>query len=239
MQIRPARRFHPPPTPFVRPTEGVVADIINHKSSIERIPNKKFSVQNADYYVNALRKNYEDCNVPFKQPDVIESVCRYPDLVSPEKYVDFLDKVYVKLNILKSGKVRLKIVPHFLIMWENYYSKGKVPPIKTIIAAYKAVGYSDKFIDKIQKNAKKRTEFMKKIAIVLEKIFDKSTTTRKKTVKVKPEPVVEKEEDEAPPEEEDEDDDDAPEEDEGFMEDEEEEVEDPAMEDVGVDDFDE
>ena len=48
MLKRPTRRFHPPPTPFVRPVKGVVADIINNNSSIERTPIKKFSVQNAD-----------------------------------------------------------------------------------------------------------------------------------------------------------------------------------------------
>ena len=245
MLKRPTRRFHPPPTPFVRPVKGVVADIINNKSSIERTPIKKFSVQNADNYVEALRKTYETYNVPFKKPDVIESVCRYPDIKAPEKHVDFVDKVYVKWTILKSGKVRLKIIPHFLILWDTYYSKCETPPLKNVIAAYKAVGYSDVFIEKIHKNAKKRVEFTKKLTSIIEKIFDKSNT-RRKVVKAKPLPIVEKEDDAPPPEDdalspedEKDDDDDTPEEDERLVDEEEEDADDTVTEDVGVDDFDE
>tara|TARA_Y100000389_G_scaffold188855_2_gene211897 strand:- start:8087 stop:8764 length:678 start_codon:yes stop_codon:yes gene_type:complete len=224
--------------------KGVVADIINNKSSIERTPIKKFSVQNADNYVEALRKNYETCNVPFKKPDVIESVCRYPDIKAPDKHLDFVDKVYVKWTILKSGKVRLKIIPHFLILWDTYYSKCKAPPLKSVIAAYKAIGYSDAFIEQIHKNAKKRVEFAKKLTGIIEKIFDKSNT-RRKVVKAKSVPIVQKEdvsppEDDAPPPEDDEDDDDdAPEEDERLVDEEEEDADDTVTEDVGVDDFDE
>ena len=158
-----------------------------------------------------------------------------------EPELDFVDKVYVKMNILKSGKVRIKFVPHFLEMWNKYYSKGKKPPIKTVIAAYKAIGFSNAFLEKITINQKKRAEFAKKIEKILEKIFDKSTTTKRKTVKPKVEEKVEDVEDKNElPEEDVEEDDDGPEEDEGIIaEDDEDDAEEENADDVCVDDFDE
>lgn len=243
MLKRPSLRIHPTPTPHdIKPTSGVLADIIRGFKTEPSHPQKRksFSLQAHEVYMRLLERNYKECGVPFKVPEVTELQPPKTNDTPDEPELDFADKVYVKMNILKSGKVRIKLVPHFLEMWNNYYSKGKKPPIKTVIAAYKAIGFSNVFLEKITANQKKRAEFAKKIEKVLEKIFDKSTTTKRKSVKPKVEEKVEDIEDRCDPPEEDDEDEDGPEEDEGILaEEEDEDVEEDNMDDVCVDDFDE
>ena len=248
MLKRPTHRFHPPTTPNVsRPTSGVLANIIQGFKTEPTRPHKqeKFAIQASSVYARLLERNYEYYGVPFKSPDIIELQAPKKRDRQDEPELDFVDKVYLKLVILKSGKVRVKLIPHFLELWYNYYSKGKKPPIKMVIAAYKAIGFSNEFLQKITTNQKKRIEFAKKLEKIIEKIFDKSTTTKRKTVKPKvEEKVEEKVEDvettDAPLDDDDDDDDDGPEEDEGILpEEEEEDAEEENVDDVCVDDFDE
>ena len=242
MLKRPARRFHPAPTPHdIKPTSGVLADIIKGFKTEPPRPQKQksFSIQASEVYVRLLEKNYKEYGVPFEAPEVTELQPPKKRDVQDEPELDFVDKVYVKFNILKSGKVRIKLVPHFLEMWNNYYSKGKKPPIKTVTAAYKAVGFSNAFLDQIAVNQKKRVEFSKKIEKILEKIFDKTITSKRKPAKSKPEEKVEDIEEKCDLPEDDDDDDDGPEEDEGIIVEEEDEIEEENMDDVCVDDFDE
>lgn len=243
MLKRPAHRFHPPTTPNVsRPTSGVLANIIQGFKTEPIRPQKqeKFAIQASNVYARLLEKNYAYYGVPFKSPDIIELQPPKKRDIQDEPELDFVDKVYLKLVILKSGKVRVKLIPHFLELWNNYYSKGKKPPIKTVITAYKAIGFSDVFLQKINTNQKRRTEFAKKIEKIIEKIFDKSTTTKRKPVKPKVEEKIEEVETIEVPPEEDDDDDDGPEEDEGILpEEEEDDAEEENLDDVCVDDFDE
>ena len=187
MLKRPAHRFHPPTTPNVsRPTSGVLANIIQGFKTEPTRPQKqeKFAIQASNVYARLLEKNYAYYGVPFKSPDIIELQPPKKRDIQDEPELDFVDKVYLKLVILKSGKVRVKLIPHFLELWNNYYSKGKKPPIKLVIAAYKAIGFSDVFLQKINTNQKKRIEFAKKIEKIIEKIFDKTTTTKRKPATV-------------------------------------------------------
>jgi hypothetical protein len=112
------------------------------------VPERKpFYVQNADDYVRLLKKNYEYYGVPFKNPNV-EEIPPYDKVDDTiETHVEHLDQIVVKLNVLKSGKVRVKLLPHMAILNEKYYSKYKPPPIKNITSALKAIGYSQEFMD--------------------------------------------------------------------------------------------
>ena len=249
MLKRPTHRFHPPTTPNVsRPTSGVLANIIQGFKTEPTRPQKqeKFAIQASNVYARLLEKNYEYYGVSFKSPDIIELQPPKKRARQDEPELDFVDKVYLKLVILKSGKVRVKLIPHFLELWYNYYSKGKKPPIKMVIAAYKAIGFSNEFLQKITTNQKKRVEFSKKIEKIIEKIFDKSTTTKRKTAKPKVEEKVEEKAEDVETtdvpldDDDDDDDDDGPEEDEGIIpEEEEEDAEEENVDDVCVDDFDE
>ena len=209
---------------------------------------KPFYVQNADDYVRLLKKNYEYYGVPFKNPNV-EEIPPYDKVGdSIETHVEHLDQIVVKLNVLKSGKVRVKLLPHMAILNEKYYSKYKPPPIKTITSALKAIGYSQNFIESTLQKYKKRNQLIEKRWKILEKKFNAPSTAsrnKKKKMDKKAEAEAEAEaeteagvdsEDDEPEEKKD---DDEPEEDEAIEidedGDEEEVVEDDYVSDGGDD----
>ena len=155
--------------------------------------------------------------------------------------------IVVKLNVLKSGKVRVKVLPQMAILNEKYYSKYKPPPIKSITSALKSIGYSQEFMDSMMVKYKKRNALIEKKWKILEKRFDAPSTAsrnKKKKADKKAEAEAEAEaetevvvEDEDPEEEKK--DDDEPEEDEAIVVDEEgdeeEVVEDDYVSDGGDD----
>ena len=118
------------------------------------------------------------------------------------------------------------------ILNENYYSKFKVPPIKSVLSVLKSHGYSNEFIQSVKDKHKKRNKLIEIKWKKLEKFFDKTSTKKKKKPKKKEEIV---EEDVV---EEEKKDDDEPEEDEAIEiddEDEEEVVEEDYVSDGGDD----
>ena len=138
---------------LVRPTKDDVRRILNIVPLEEREkPSKSFSVQNSQQYLKLLEKNYEYYGLEFKKPDVSESVYTPPPSGKVEHHFEYPDRVVVKLNVLKSGKVRVKIFTHVAQLWEKYNSKGKVPPHKSLVSAYKNMGYSEAFIDKMNRS---------------------------------------------------------------------------------------
>ena len=209
------------------------------------VPERKpFYVQNADDYVRLLKKNYEYYGVPFKNPNV-EEIPPYDKVDDTiETHVEYLDQIVVKLNVLKSGKVRVKLLPHMAILNEKYYSKYKPPPIKSITSALKALGHSQNFIESTLQKYKKRNQLIEKRWKILEKKFDApSTASRNKKKKMDKKAEVEAEEEAGVDSEDDEPeekkDDDEPEEDEAIEiddeGDEEEVVEDEYVSDGGDD----
>jgi len=189
-----------------------------------------FYVQNHKDYLKDLEKNYKYYGVPFKKPNV-EEIPDYDSNIKPyEKHIDFLDQVPVKLNVLKSGKVKVKILYQMVNLNDKYYYNAKPPPIKIILSTLKSLGYSTEFIDTVSENNKKRQKLIQVKWKKLEKYFDTpsvSSRSRKKGAKKK-EKEKEKERNEEEPFMEDDDNvknDDEPEEDEGMdMEQDEEEV---------------
>src|SRR5210317_644065 len=147
---------------------------------------KPFYVQNAESYVNLLKKNYESCGVPFKRPNV-EEMPPYEKIGDGiETHIDHLDQIVVRLNVLKTGKVRVKIIPHMAVLNEKYYSKYKVPPIKSVTSALKALGYSQDFMDSMLQKYKNRNQLIEKKWKIIEKRFDApSTSAANKTKKAK------------------------------------------------------
>ncbi len=209
-----------PTPPFVRPTKGVVHDILNLKQYVELEPKPTVAQERTEEYFRILKKNYEDNNLVFKKPDVIESQLKHKVTSDAESHIDYLDQVQVRLSVLKTGKVRVKYVLHGAQLYEKYYAHGKTPPIKTITTAYKNLGYSESFIQSMIVKHKKRVEFGKKVGKILDTIFEKSGGAKKKK-KEEVKKVVEEEE----PEEEEEEEEDGPEEDEALVADDEDEEE--------------
>jgi len=178
--------------------------------------------------------------IPFNKPNV-EEIQPPPKIdTNIESYIETLDTVVLNLTVLKNGKVKVKLIPHMAILNEKYYSKGKPPPIKNVLSALKAHGYSDEFIQTVKDKHKKRTKLMdikwKKLQYLYENTPSKKKKKSKKKEIPEEEAVIGDDEDEDDEDEEKEKDDE-PEEDEGLdVEIEEEEVvEDDYVSDGGDD----
>ena len=212
------------------------------------IEKKPFYVQNKKDYLESLERNCKEMGIPFKKPNVEEMPPYEKVDDSIETHIEYLDQIVVNLNVLKSGKVRVKVLPQMAVLNEKYYSKYKPPPIKSITSALKAIGYSREFMESMMVKYKKRNELIEKKWKILKKRFDAPSTAsrnKKKKADKKAEAAeaaeaVEAEvgvEDEDPEEEKK--DDDEPEEDEAIVVDEDDEeeevVEDDYVSDGGDD----
>ena len=216
---------------------------------------KPFYVQNKKDFLESLERNCREMGIPFKKPNVEEIPIPKKIDSYVEQHIDNLDQIVVHLNVLKSGKIRIKVIPHMAVLNEKYYSKYKIPPIKSITSALKALGYSQEFMDSMMEKYKKRNELIERKWKILEKSFDAPSTAsrnKKKKADKKAEAAeaeaaeaeaaeaaaAEATEAEAGVEDEDPEDDDEPEEDEAIVvdeDDEEEVVEDDYVSDGGDD----
>lgn len=214
------------------------------------IEKKPFYVQNKKDYLESLERNCREMGIPFKKPNVEEIPIPKKINSYVEQHIDNLDQIVVHLNVLKSGKIRIKVIPHMAVLNEKYYSKYKIPPVKSITSALKALGYSQEFMDSMMEKYKKRNELIERKWKILEKSFDAPSTAsrnKKKKADKKAEAAeaeaaeaaaAEATEAEAGVEDEDPEDDDEPEEDEAIVvdeDDEEEVVEDDYVSDGGDD----
>ena len=225
-------------------TPGSFLYNIVHGKNDNIIEKKPFYVQNKKDYLESLERNCKEMGIPFKKPYVEETPPYEKVDDSIETHIEHLDQIVVNLNVLKSGKVRVKVLPHMAVLNEKYYSKYKIPPIKSISSALKAIGYSQEFMDSMMVKYKKRNALIEKKWKILEKRFDAPSTAQKKKQKkadkkaeAEAEAETEVVEDEDPEEEKK--DDDEPEEDEAIVVDEEgdeeEVVEDEYVSDGGDD----
>lgn len=203
------------------------------------IEKKPFYVQNKKDYLESLERNCKEMGIPFKKP-YVEEIPPYEKVDdSIETHIEYLDQIVVHLNVLKSGKVRVKVLPQMAVLNEKYYSKYKPPPIKSITSALKAIGYSQEFMESMMVKYKKRNELIEKKWKILEKRFDAPSTAsrnKKKKADKKAEAEAETEvvDDEDPEEEKK--DEDEPEEDEAIVVDEDEDDEEEVVEDDYVSD---
>jgi glutamyl-tRNA reductase len=89
-------------------------------------------------------------------------------------------------------------------LYDKYYKHAKRPPFKMVLQAYKSHGFSNEFLQRIEKNNEKRKREALRIEKIFTKIFDKEPTKKVKKAKKKEEPelnedVVEPIEDEDQP----------------------------------------
>ena len=173
-------------------------------------------VYKEDDYLKMLKKNNETLGIPYKDPNLP----KYEKPVKPESKKEpeltFCDRVYLKMKILKSGIVRIKLDASIATLHEKYYSKAKRPPMKSVVQAYKSMGFSTEFLEKIKKGFAKHVEQQKRIEKVIDKIFNKEPVKKPKKKKKEEEKEEEEKEVEDDPPEDDDEDDDAPGEDDGM-----------------------
>lgn len=203
MYKRPLKRVKVHPVRGTIPPGSFLGSII-HNEPPKFYEQVKQPVYQQESYLRALKKNYEDNGLPFKDPEL-------PDYVEPERpqptkepELTYGDRVQVTFRILKSGIVRVKVNAAIADVYDKYYRHGKKPPFKTILQAYKSHGFSKEFLEKIKMKNEKQKLFATKVEKILEKIFDKEPVKKPKKEKKKP---VEEEEEQLPEVEEEEEDD--------------------------------
>ena len=215
MLKRPAIRPRPTTvTPSHRPTEGSFLHSILYPPKCKPYERETTYMQNYDNYIDNLRKSCELSGAEFVMPKyVLPLPEKEPFAKKKIPQVEYLDRGIMRVNILKCGTVRVKLLPQMLTLTEKYFSKNKVPPAKTLATALKALGYDEEFTRNLPKKIEKRKVEMEGRYKKLELVFNKPTATSKKKKKEpEPEPDTEQEEEIEEEEEENEDDDAAPEE---------------------------
>ena len=164
----------------------------------------KEPVYHQDDYLKLLEANYKKMGLPYVDPQLpIVQPKVYPE-PPKEPELTFGDRVQVNLRVLKSGIVRVKINSAIAELYAKYYKHAKRPPFKMVLQAYKSHGFSNEFLQRIDKNNEKRTREALRIEKIFTKIFDKEPTKKVKKAKKKEEPelnedVVEPIEDEDQP----------------------------------------
>ena len=161
---------------------SLVYDIVNAKYKPE--PDRQpFYVQNKKDYLESLERNCKEMGIAFKKPYVEQIPTPEKIHVYKESHIEYLDIISVKLNVLKNGKVRVKLLHEMTHLNEMYYSKSKQPPIKILSSTLKKIGYSKEFIDSMNDKYKKRQKLIEVKWKKLEKMFDApsaSSLNRKK-----------------------------------------------------------
>jgi hypothetical protein len=164
----------------------------------------KEPVYHQDDYLKLLEANYKKMGLPYVDPQLpIVQPRIYPE-PPKEPELTFGDRVQVNLRVLKSGIVRVKINSAIAELYDKYYKHAKRPPFKMVLQAYKSHGFSNEFLQRIDKNNEKRKREAHRIEKIFTKIFDKEPTKKVKKAKKKEEPelnedVVEPIEDEDQP----------------------------------------
>ena len=203
MYKRPALRLREPcTTSSLRPIEGTFLHSITNNENTKYFEPRETYIANYDNYIETLRKSCEESGAKFKVPKYILPMPEI-DQVPPKNKspIRFIDDVIVRINVLKCGKVRVKLITHMATLYEKYFSKNKIPPSKTLAAALKAIGYDESYASSVPDIIENRRKSMDIRWKTLDDIFNKpSVSNSKKKVKKEPEVEVEVE-----PEEDDED----------------------------------
>ena len=185
------------------PDDTFVGRIVQPKPTIQ-FKFVKEPVYHQDDYLKLLEANYKKMGLPYVDPQLpIIQPRVYPE-PRKEPELTFGDRIQVNLRVLKNGIVRVKINSSIAELYAKYYRHAKRPPFKMVLQAYKSHGFSDKFLQRIEKNNEKRKDLYIRIGKVFTKIFDKEPMKKVKKAKKKEEPelnedVVEPIEDEDQP----------------------------------------
>lgn len=211
MYKRPQIRVREPSTTWSsRPAKGSFLYRITNPEKTQFHEMEPYYIHDYDTYIKNLKKSCEASGAEFKIPKYARPlpVTNKPMYVKP-KLIEYSDDVIVRVNVLKCGKVRVKLLTHMATLHEKYFSKAKKPPVKALVAALKAVGYDETYVNSIPKALDTQKENMEVRWKKLDAMFNKPSTsnTKKKTKKKEPEPDPEEIEEEDA--EEDEEDDDA------------------------------
>lgn len=211
MYKRPPLRVREDTVASGRPKPGSFLDAIVNPPPTIRSNHPKKPIYQKDAYLSLLKRSCEDAGLEYKEPDIPDYVARVTVVPPGEPKLSHSDRVYMKVRILKSGIIRIKLDTSFAILYEKYYSKCKQPPMKSIIQAYKSMGFSLEFLDKIKIKFSKFADHKKKVQEKIDSVFNKEPAKKPKKIKKKedeePEEIIEDEEEDEEEEDDDPDED--------------------------------
>ena len=110
-----------------------------------------------------------------------------------EPFIPYADHIQVTMTILKSGKVKIKTNPCMYDMHEKYWKNGDHPPQKTMIKNLKSLGFSERFIKKVENNYKRIPAKTAAFEKCIDSVFNKPPIPKIKRKKAEPKPVPEAE----------------------------------------------
>ena len=190
---RPPLRRKVEPVQFSKLEPGTFLYEITKSDYDGKYTRQKDPVYHQESYLKALKKNYEYWGVDYRDPGLPPT----PEYIQPETikepYIPFADHVQVTMNILKSGKIRIKINPCMYEMYQKYWKNGDHPPQKTMIKNLKSLGFSEQFIKKVENSYKKIPARVAAFEKCIDRVFNKPSVpkTKQKKKKTEPEPVPE------------------------------------------------
>lgn len=152
----------------------------------------KQPIYRKDDYLALLERSCKEAGIPFKKPDIPDYEDPVNTEIHREPHIDYVDHVSLRLKILKSGIIRVKLDTSIATLYEKYYSQIKQPPMKSVIQAYKSLGFSEAFLEKTKKNFTKKAEYRPIVEKIIERVFEKEPV--KKPKKKKEDEVVAEEE---------------------------------------------
>ena len=171
---QPSRRVKPAlPDRVGKIDENSFLGKILKKTEVKPLEKIKRPIYNQDDYLKLLEKNHKEMGIPYVKPDLPEWVPIEKPKPPEEPELDVPDRVYLKLRVLKSGIVRVKLSCAMWDLHNKYYKNAQKAPFKTILQAYKAHGFSKEYLEKLKKNYEKRKLFALKVEKLFTKIFDK------------------------------------------------------------------
>jgi len=169
-------------TPFTGQLPERIANLVKFKPCVYQTPECS-KIANIDGYIRSMGFTGEE-----------ETMCRKLYTPEPEPIVETVKKfiptipdilhVYVNMNILKSGTIRVKLAVPMEPVYE-YQRKGKMAPLDVRIKAAKAVGYPEEVLLKMIKNHDDAKAKQVKLNEFIDVIFGKSINAKVSKPKAK------------------------------------------------------
>lgn len=151
----------------------------------------KTPIYQKEAYLKLMERNCKDRGIEFIPPDIPDSVVEVYETKESFNPVDDWDKIYVKLKYKKNKTVGVKLVTSFQDIYNKYCVNSKTPPIKTVVSAYKAMGYPEEFTDNLFKNHTKKMTLAPKIFKRVDLVLNKEPVKKPKKKKEEPPPQEE------------------------------------------------
>lgn len=157
-------------------------------------------------YVDALERDYLSKGLEFDRAKFEFDDLEDPVTVRKPPEREFPDPKHVPVTVvvMKNNKVKVACHTAWTNLWERYYDKGRAPPLRAIVQAYKAIGCDDDFLKKVIKSHDAKVRDGKILAKHIQKVF-KMQEKKKKVVTKKA--AAAEEEAETPPTDDDDEDD--------------------------------